>query len=337
MPRADAFFHVDFSMLTNVTFYELASAAFLGLITTSSSILGAALGLYVRFSKRILACVLAFAAGSLISALAIELGYEGAEALRHFGFTSSSAWLFVSAGFATGAVIYYAASLFLEGKGAAVRYASQFREYALARRKDASRERIQLLARCDLLRHLPPEAIEEILPCIRTRHVCAGEIVFRAGDPGDALYIVSAGKVEVLGGASGDGGAIAQLGEGQAFGEMALVGGGVRTATVRAAEDADLLEIGKPDFDRLIASDRQSAEAIERITHTRAISNLSAGSVNPQIWAEVAGASLDRLSLKRSRRIADQGRQRRRHGDRVRQHPRYHSGMPGDRGEVQRF
>jgi len=280
-------------MSMNVTLYELAFACLLGFITTSSSIFGAALGLYVHFSKRILACVLAFAAGSLISALAIELGYEGADALRHFGFTSSSAWLFVSAGFATGAVIYYGASLFLEGKGAAVRYASQFREYALARRKDASKERIQLLARCDLLRHLPPEAIEEILPCIRTPHVCAGEILFRAGDPGDALYIVAGGKVEVLGGV---GGSIAQLGEGQAFGEMALVGGGVRTATVRAIEDTDLLEIGKADFDRMIASDRQLAEAIERISYTRAISNLSAGSVNPEIWAQVAGASLDRLS-----------------------------------------
>jgi CRP-like cAMP-binding protein len=283
-------------MSMNVTLYELASASLLGLITTSSSIFGAALGLYVRFPKRILACVLSFAAGSLISTLAIELGYEGANALRHSGFTSSSAWMFVSAGFATGAVIYYGASLFLEGRGAAVRYASQFREYALARRKDDSKERIELLARCDLLRHLPPEAIEEILPCIRTRYARAGEILFRAGDPGDALYIVAAGKVEVLGGAGGDGGAIAQLGEGQAFGEMALVGGGVRTATVRAIESSDLLEIGKADFDRLIASDRQLAEAIERVSHTRAISNLSTGSVNPEIWAEVASASLDRLS-----------------------------------------
>ena len=117
------------------TVYDLGMASLLGLGTTSSSLVGAAFGLYVRFSKRVLACVLAFAAGALISALAIELGYNGAEMLRHRGFTSFSAWLFVSGGFAAGAIIYYSASHFLEGKGAAVRYATQFpsRNYQLNR------------------------------------------------------------------------------------------------------------------------------------------------------------------------------------------------------------
>ena len=54
-------------------------ASLLGLGTTSSSLLGAAIGLYVPFSKRPLACLLAFAAGALISALAIELAYQGAQ------------------------------------------------------------------------------------------------------------------------------------------------------------------------------------------------------------------------------------------------------------------
>jgi zinc transporter ZupT len=46
------------------------AAALLGLVTTSSSIIGAAIGLYVPFSKRVLACILAFASGALISARA---------------------------------------------------------------------------------------------------------------------------------------------------------------------------------------------------------------------------------------------------------------------------
>jgi zinc transporter ZupT len=53
--------------------YELAMASLLGLGTTSSSLLGAAIGLYVPFSKRPLACLLAFAAGALISALRAAL------------------------------------------------------------------------------------------------------------------------------------------------------------------------------------------------------------------------------------------------------------------------
>src|SRR5579859_2134435 len=102
--------------------YELATAAALGLGTTSSSLLGAAIGLYFPFSKRPLACLLAFAAGALISALAIELAYEGALSLHQQGFDARSAWMFVSMGFGAGAAIYYSASLALEKKGAAVRY-----------------------------------------------------------------------------------------------------------------------------------------------------------------------------------------------------------------------
>ena len=219
------------------SFYQLAMASLLGLGTTSSSMLGAAIGLYVPFSKRPLACLLAFAAGSLISALAIELAYESAQSLHHQGFNARAAWAFVSAGFAVGAIIYYSASLFLEKKGAAVRYVTQFREYALARKQANANERIKLLAACDLMRHLPAEQIEQFLPCMRERKLKAGETLFKAGDPGDALYIVAHGKVEVLTnvlpGAEASGSAIAVLGKGHAFGEMSLLSGG--TAPPRSA------------------------------------------------------------------------------------------------------
>jgi CRP-like cAMP-binding protein len=280
--------------------YEFVMACVLGLGTTSSSLLGAAIGLYFPFSKRPLACLLAFAAGALISALAIELAYEGARALHHQGFNTRAAWAFVSAGFAVGAIIYYSASIFLEKKGAAVRYVTQFREYALARKQSDASERLKLLAASDLMRHLPAEQIEEILPCIREEELKADEILFRVGDAGDALYIVAHGKVEVLTngqpGAGTSGSAIAVLDEGHAFGEMSLLNGGPRTATIRALEDTGLLKMGKDDFDRLVATDRQLAAAVKRISHQRAISNLSAGGTDAALWAKVASGSLDHLN-----------------------------------------
>lgn len=276
-------------------FDQVAIASLLGLGTTSSSLLGAAIGLYLPFSKRPLACLLAFAAGSLISALAIELAYEGAQSLHHRGFDARAAWAFVSAGFALGAVIYYTASISLEKKGAAVRYVTQFREYALARKQADIKERIELLATCDLMRHLPAEQIEQILPCIRDRQLKAGEILFKAGDAGDALYIVAHGKVEVLTDGS-RGGAIAVLGAGHAFGEMSLLSGGPRTATIRAVEDTELLQIGKHDFDQLVAADDRLADAVKRISHQRAISNLGAGGTDAALWTRVASQSLDHLN-----------------------------------------
>src|SRR5258707_13660882 len=102
----------------DIALVPLLFPAALGLGTTSSCMLGAAVGLYAPLSKRVLACVLAFAAGALISALAIELAFEGAEALHRQGFGAQSAWAFIGGGFAIGAVTDFSASLFFEQGGA---------------------------------------------------------------------------------------------------------------------------------------------------------------------------------------------------------------------------
>jgi CRP-like cAMP-binding protein len=268
--------------------------AVIGLFTTSSVIVGAAMGLYLNFSQRFLACILAFAAGSLIAALAIELGFEGAHALTKHGSSVHLAWVKIAGGFAIGAVVYYVSSLFLEQKGAALRYPSRFMEYALNRKRAEASEKLRLLSQCNLLRHLPAEQIEPLLDRVQERNIGADEVVFREGDPGDALYIVARGTVEVLHDQAGQ--TLAELGNGQAFGEMALLSGGTRTATVRAKVDSHLLAIDKADFDRLLAEDPFLNEQVRKLSHVRAISNLQASAVNPGVWARHAAENLEHLS-----------------------------------------
>jgi CRP-like cAMP-binding protein len=279
---------------------DLLAVILVGLLTTSSSMVGAAIGLYATFSKRVLASILAFAAGSLISALAIELAFKGAMKLHHQGFNAHSAWGFIAGGFACGAIVYFTMSLFLEKKGAAVPLPTQFSEYALARKHEQTKGLIGLLAKCDLLRHLPAEAIEQILPSVRKHRVNAGEVVFRAGDPADALYIVALGSVQVVADAPGDAGGvgavIAELGPGTAFGEMGLISGSARTATIRTVTGAELLEIGREDFNALIATDPIMARAVQHLSHERAIRNLSSGGSDPSTWVRVASRSLEHIS-----------------------------------------
>src|SRR4030088_317459 len=109
----------------------------LGLATTSSSLLGVVIGLYCPLSKRVLACVLAFAAGTLISALAIELAFQSVQELHHRGFGLGAGWAFAGSGFALGATIYYGISRYLEAKGAAIRSPARFREYAREQKRQA--------------------------------------------------------------------------------------------------------------------------------------------------------------------------------------------------------
>jgi len=220
--------------------------------------------------------------------------------LHRHGFNAHWAWGFIAGGFACGAVLYFVASLFLEKRGAAMRHPAQFREYALARKYDQTKALIGLLANCDLLRHLPAEAVEQILPGVRERKVNPREIVFHAGDPADALYIVAGGSVEVVAASpddpAGPGVVIAELGSGAAFGEMGLLGGGTRTATIRSPHGAELLEIAREDFDALIAADPIMARAVQHLSHARAIRNLSAGGPNPSTWARLASHSLEHVS-----------------------------------------
>src|SRR5215472_3539283 len=238
-------------------FSRIVIVSLLGLAVTSSNMIGAAIGLYLRPSKRLLSCILAFAAGALITALAVELGYESALHLHGLTFTTEAAWLFVGGGFAVGAIFYYVIALFLEDEGAAIRFPTRFREYASRRQQKDTAEIIKLLAQGELLRHLPPEDISELLPLISRRSLMPDEIVFRAGEEGDCLYIVVRGKVEVIEGGGADCHSLAELGPGQAFGEMALLSGAPRTATIRAAgppaRPTDLLAIRREDFLRLMS------------------------------------------------------------------------------------
>jgi CRP-like cAMP-binding protein len=287
-------------------FLAIVTVSLVGLLTTSSSLVGALLGLYLRLPKKGLAALLAFAAGSLISALAIELAYEGAIELHHHAFTTHSAWLFIGGGFALGAIIYYCGARFLDQRGAAIRFPTRFREFALCQKRKECGELIGLLCRSDLMRHLPPERIEAILPCIQLRRLVPGEILFKAGDQGDALYIVKQGHVDVL--ASDEAVAdalqpIATLSEGQTLGEMALLTGGSRTATIRAATEAILLQIDKKDFERLILNDPEFAKAVQQLSYQRAMSNLSAAGLNPATWAAIATSNVQYLTHSESEKL----------------------------------
>jgi hypothetical protein len=93
---------------------EILLASFIGLATTSSAMVGTAIRLDYPLSKHALAGTLAFAAGALISALAIDLAYHGAVHLHLAGFSDRSSWAFSAGGFAAGALIYCCAPRYLE-------------------------------------------------------------------------------------------------------------------------------------------------------------------------------------------------------------------------------
>ncbi|MGZ8431822.1 MAG: cyclic nucleotide-binding domain-containing protein, partial [Candidatus Deferrimicrobiaceae bacterium] len=82
-----------------------------------------------------------------------------------------------------------------------------------------------------------------------------GEIIVRQGDVGDCMYVIQSGKVEVVIEKEGKEVRLAQLGEGDFFGEMALFEKDVRSATVRPLGEVRVLTVDKKMFLRKIHDD----------------------------------------------------------------------------------
>ena len=102
----------------------------------------------------------------------------------------------------------------------------------------------------DLFENQSVEMLQAVLSQGRLEEFGAAGIVFRQGEQGDRLYIVKSGALEVLA-TPADGAEavpVAYLGAGEVLGELALLTGSPRTATVRCPEKAELFVLEKPVF-----------------------------------------------------------------------------------------
>ena len=95
-----------------------------------------------------------------------------------------------------------------------------------------------------------------------------GQEVFRQGDNGECAYFIRLGQVEVI----QDGKAIAKLGKGQYFGEMALLRDAPRNATVRAVTKTDVAVLGKGNFLTMLNLMPSTQEDIMKTVNERAMS-----------------------------------------------------------------
>ncbi len=109
------------------------------------------------------------------------------------------------------------------------------------------------LAQTPLFAQMAPEDLHAIAQRLVLQHVPAGERIFRAGDPGDALYLVDEGEVELT--AESPGGVleeVARIGRGGFFGEMSLLTGRSHTENAVAVRDTNLWILYKADLDELV-------------------------------------------------------------------------------------
>ena len=121
-----------------------------------------------------------------------------------------------------------------------------------------------MVAHVPLFSHLDAASISDLVGILRARTVPAGTVVIRKGEPGDAMYLIASGAVEV----EAPGGKV-RLEEGDFFGEMALLTRERRTATVTATKSTDLLVLDCDDFHRFIDRNPEIGAHVRAVAQER--------------------------------------------------------------------
>lgn len=96
-----------------------------------------------------------------------------------------------------------------------------------------------------------------------------GEMVIRQGDQGDSLFLVTRGLVEVRVVTSGREALVGTLGAGSFFGEMSLLTGSPRSATVHALEDTEVFPVRREDFQHIASANPAVLDEVTRILSRR--------------------------------------------------------------------
>lgn len=112
---------------------------------------------------------------------------------------------------------------------------------------------VEFLETIVLLSELPRDAMKKIAGAMSYIPVKKDTLIIREHDSGDLFFAIHTGEVEIL--KDDDAGvpqSVARLGEGDVFGEIALLARSPRTSSVRAVTNCNLLALNKADFDSLI-------------------------------------------------------------------------------------
>lgn len=144
-----------------------------------------------------------------------------------------------------------------------------------------------VLAELEIFEHLQAEDRERLGAVIESIEVPAGETLFRTGEPGDSLFIVRSGEMELyIKDTVGQKIVLTVASPGEMFGELALLDRGARTATAMALSDSELLVLDRDDLLllfqktpaaalRLLAAMSQMTRRADELLRTRVSRNVN--------------------------------------------------------------
>lgn len=139
-----------------------------------------------------------------------------------------------------------------------------------AEKSKTSKKALAVLKRVDIFKPLPENALDNISHRVGFQSFSPGEIIIREGQAGQSMYIIVYGECDIMiSRGSVTDHVVATLSNGQFFGEMSLLTGEPRSATVKVKKDTLCLKIEKNDLQDIISGHPEVAEAISEILAKR--------------------------------------------------------------------
>lgn len=135
---------------------------------------------------------------------------------------------------------------------------------------NALEERIQFLRRVDLFARFPEEPLRHLAGELRQRQTPRGQCLVRAGEPGESMFLLAEGVLSVqIGMRDGKTREVRVLNPGEFFGEISLLTGAPRSATVMAATDCVVFEIRRESLALLLEQQPELLEGLSEVMATR--------------------------------------------------------------------
>jgi CRP-like cAMP-binding protein len=120
---------------------------------------------------------------------------------------------------------------------------------------------------------LSPDFIEHLKESVELQRFAPGQTIARQGEPADSFYLVRIGFVKISENYPGGEMVLAYLSRGDYFGEIGLLGGGVRTATCTALDHVELVRISGDDFRQMIERFPSVRKGLEAVASERRQAN----------------------------------------------------------------
>ncbi len=129
----------------------------------------------------------------------------------------------------------------------------------------AREDALAFLAATRLFGGLDSEARAALAAHLRWEYLAAGDVLCREGDVDGALYLVASGRLLAVRPTATGEAVLREAVRGDSIGELALLTGAGRSATVRAARDSVVARLERDDFERALLAHPQAALALARL------------------------------------------------------------------------